>query len=131
MLADRIPEIQSALAEAGLDGWFFACFQRNDPIGLDLLGLNDENKLLTRRCYYLVPRQGEPRKLVHGLEPAALDHLPGGKSVYLTWQSYHQEVTRLVSGFKRLAAQYSPQNELPSISRLDAGTAELVRAAGA
>ncbi|HEX3530605.1 MAG TPA: M24 family metallopeptidase [Thermoanaerobaculia bacterium] len=130
MLADRIPEIQSALAEAGLDGWFFACFQRNDPIGLDLLGLNDEAKLLTRRCYYLVPRQGEPRKLVHGLEPAALDHLPGGKSVYLTWQSYHQEVTRLVSGFKRLAAQYSPQNELPSISRLDAGTAELVRAAG-
>jgi Xaa-Pro dipeptidase len=131
MLADRIPEIQSALAEAGLDGWFFACFQRNDPIGLDLLGLNDETKLLTRRCYYLVPRQGEPRKLVHGLEPAALDHLPGSKSVYLTWKSYHEEVAKLVGGFKRLAAQYSPQNELPSISRLDAGTAELVRAAGA
>ena len=40
MLAERIPAIQSALAEAGLDGWFFACFQQNDPIGLDLLGLS-------------------------------------------------------------------------------------------
>ena len=81
MLAERIPEIQSALAEAGLEGWFFACFQHNDPIGLDLLGLSGEGKLVTRRCYYLVPREGEPRKLVHALEPATLDHLPGSKAV--------------------------------------------------
>ena len=91
MLAERIPEIQSALAEAGADGWFFACFQRNDPIGLDLLGLNDENKLITRRCYYVIPREGEPRKLVHGLEPAMLDHLPGPKAVYTTWQKHREE----------------------------------------
>jgi Xaa-Pro aminopeptidase len=130
MLAERIPEIQSALAEAGLDGWFFACFQRNDPIGLDLLGLNSESKLVTRRCYYLVPREGEPRKLVHALEPAMLDHLPGAKAVYLTWQKHREEMAKLVGGFKRLAAQYSPKNELPSVSRLDAGTLELLRDAG-
>lgn len=130
MLADRIPEIQSALAEAGADGWFFACFQLNDPIGLDLLGLSGEGKLVTRRCYYVVPREGEPRKLVHGLEPAMLDHLPGSKAVYTTWQEHRQRMDELVSGFKRLAAQYSPNNELPSVSRLDAGTAELIRAAG-
>lgn len=130
MLAERIPAIQSALAEAGVDGWFFACFQRNDPIGLDLLGLNDENKLITRRCYYVIPREGEPRKLVHGLEPAMLDHLPGPKAAYTTWQKHREEFARLVEGFPRLAAQYSPNNELPSVSRLDAGTAELLRAAG-
>lgn len=130
MLAERIPEIQSALAEAGADGWFFACFQHNDPIGLDLLGLSGEGKLVTRRCYYLVPREGEPRKLVHGLEPAMLDHLPGSTASYTTWQEYRERMHELVSGFRRLAAQYSPNNELPSVSRLDAGTAELIRAAG-
>lgn len=130
MLAERIPEIQSALAEAGLEGWFFACFQQNDPIGLDLLGLSGESKLVTRRCYYLVPRQGEPRKLVHALEPAMLDHLPGSKSVYLTWQKHREEMAKLLSGFRRLAAQYSPNNELPSVSRLDGGTLDLLRAAG-
>ncbi|HEV7509277.1 MAG TPA: M24 family metallopeptidase [Thermoanaerobaculia bacterium] len=130
MLAERIPAIQSALAEAGLDGWFFACFQLNDPVGLDLLGLSGEGKLVTRRCYYLIPREGEPKKLVHDLEPAMLDHLPGTKSSYTTWQKNREELTKLVSGHKRLAAQYSPNNELPTISRLDAGTAELVRAAG-
>ncbi|HYN19886.1 MAG TPA: Xaa-Pro peptidase family protein [Thermoanaerobaculia bacterium] len=130
MLAQRIPEIQAALSEAGVEGWFFACFQQNDPIGLDLLGLSGEGKLVTRRCYYLVPREGEPRKLVHGLEPAMLDHLPGPKSVYLTWQEHLQRFGELVSGFRRLAAQYSPNNALPTVSRLDAGTAELLKAAG-
>ena len=130
MLAQRIPEIQSALAEAGLEGWFFSCFQQNDPIGLDLLGLSGEGKLVTRRCYYLVPREGEPRKLVHALEPAMLDHLPGSKAIYLRWQEHRQRFGELVSGFGRLAAQYSPNNELPTVSRLDAGTADLLKAAG-
>jgi Xaa-Pro dipeptidase len=134
MLAHRIPDIQSALAEAGLDGWFFACFQLNDPIGLDLLDLRGEGKLITRRCYYLVPREGEPRKLVHGLEPATLEHLPGSTEVYTTWQEHGERLGNLIAngnpGARRLAAQYSPNNELPNVSRLDAGTAELLRAGG-
>ena len=69
MLANRIPAIQAALVEAELDGWFFAVFQANDPISLDLLGLADRS-LVTRRCYYVVPSQGEPRKLVSTLEPS-------------------------------------------------------------
>ena len=130
MLAEQIPAIQSALAEAGVDGWFFACFQQNDPIGLSLLGLTGEGKLVTRRCYYLIPREGEPKKLVHAIEPAMLDHLPGPKKIYNTWQGHRQEVANLVSGYRRLAAQYSPNNEIPTVSRLDAGTFDLLRAAG-
>jgi Xaa-Pro aminopeptidase len=130
MLAQRIPEIQSALAEAGLDGWFFACFQQNDPLGMSLLGLTGEGKLVSRRCYYLIPREGEPRKLVHAIEPGMLDHLPGGKTVYNTWQKHAEGVANLVSGHRRLAAQYSPENQLPTVSRLDAGTFELLRTAG-
>jgi Xaa-Pro aminopeptidase len=130
MLAQRIPEIQSALAEAGVDGWLFACFQQNDPIGLDLLGLTGEGKLVSRRCYYLIPREGEPKKLVHGIESFMLDHLPGSKAVYSAWQEHRQRLGELLSGFRRVAAQYSPNNEIPTVSRLDAGTAELVRSMG-
>lgn len=134
MLADRIPAIQEALDEAGLDGWLFAMFQGNDPISLDLLGLGRE-KLLSRRCYYLVPRRGGPVKLVHRLEPAMLDHLPGEKRHYLTWREHADEVARLVgggeAGGRRLAVQYSREAAIPTVSRLDAGTADLLRAAGA
>jgi Xaa-Pro aminopeptidase len=129
MLADRVPAIQRALAEAGLDGWLFACFQKNDPISLELLGLA-QRQLVTRRCYYFVPRTGEPAKLVHRLEPAMLDHLPGATASYLTWREHRAALAALVGGAARIAAQYSPGAELPTVSRLDAGTAELLRGAG-
>ncbi len=130
MLAERIADIQAALADAELDGWFFSVFQGNDPISLDLLGLSGK-ALVTRRCYYVVPRSGAPRKLVSNLEPAMLDHLPGEKILYMTWQQHRQQLELLTRDCKRLAAQYSPKNELPSCSRLDAGTAELLASFGA
>jgi Xaa-Pro aminopeptidase len=129
MLESRIGEIQAALDDGELDGWLFAVFQGNDPISLDLLGLSGRG-LVTRRCYYLIPRQGEPRRLVHDLEPGMLDHLPGTKDRYRTWQEHRQAVDQLVRDCRRLAAQYSPKNELPSVSRLDAGTADLLAASG-
>ncbi|MDH3744109.1 MAG: Xaa-Pro peptidase family protein [Acidobacteriota bacterium] len=129
MLNEKIPAIQEALAEAGVDGWFFCCFQNNDPVALELLGLTGDI-LVTRRCYYLIPTRGEPRKLAHRLEPAMLEHLPGETSFYLTWQEHAEALADLVAGHKRLAAQYSQENELPAISRLDAGTAERLRGAG-
>lgn len=129
MLADRIADIQTALTEAEVDGWLFAVFQGNDPISLDLLGLSGR-ALVTRRCYYVVPSRGEPRKLVSGLEPAMLDHLPGSKSVYTTWQQHREQLELLVRDCHRLAAQYSPKNELPTCSRLDAGSAELLASFG-
>ena len=130
MLVERITEIEQALAEANVDGWFFAAFQHNDPVGLELLGLAGPGKLITRRCYYLVSRHGAPKKLVHALEPETLAHLPGDTAVYLTWQEHRDQLRRLLAGHPRLAAQYSPDNELPGISRLDAGTADLVRGCG-
>jgi len=129
MLADQIETIQQALADEGADGWLFSCFQQNDPVSLALLGLTGDH-LVTRRCYYLVPRQGEPRKLVHDLEPAMLDHLPGAKDRYLRWQEHRDGVSRLVQGIGRLAVQYSPEGGLPSVSRLDLGTADLLKGAG-
>ena len=129
MLENRVPEIQQALADMGADGWLFTVFQNNDPVSSDLLGLTGH--FVTRRCYYLVPREGSPRRLNHRLEPAMLAHLPGEQAHYLTWAEHREELTRLVAGCKRLVAQYSPNNQLPSVSRLDAGTAELLRSTGA
>jgi Xaa-Pro aminopeptidase len=56
--------------------------------------------------------------------------LPGDKLVYLTWQELHAGVRELVSGHKRIAMEYSHKNANPYISRVDAGTVELVRACG-
>ena len=125
----RLPEIQQAIADAGADAWLFFCFQLNDPVSLDLLGVGGRH-LVTRRCYYLIPRVGLPTKLNHRLEPAMLAHLPGAQAYYLTWREHAVELAKLVAGVQRLIAQYSPNNQLPNVSRLDAGTAEFLRGRG-
>jgi Xaa-Pro aminopeptidase len=59
-----------------------------------------------------------------------LAHLPGEQRHYLTWREHRDQLSSLVVGRKRLFAQYSPDNGLPSVSRLDAGTADLLRSLG-
>jgi len=122
--------VQAAVREAGFDGWLLYDFRGQNVLALRVVGIN-EKKLLSRRWFYFVPASGEPKKLVHAIEPAALDHLPGGKkTVYRRWQELEAGVGALVSGAKRVAMEYSPRNANPYIGRVDAGTVELVKSFG-
>src|SRR5262249_7465785 len=118
--------VQAAVREAGCDGWLLYDFRGSNVLAQRVVGL--EEKKRSRRWFYFVPATGEPTKLVHGMEPAALDHLPGAKkTVYRRWQDLETGVGELVIGAKRVAMEYSPRNANPYISRVDAGTVELVR----
>jgi hypothetical protein len=59
-----------------------------------------------------------------------LDALPGSRRIYLSWQSLDEGLRAVLGSSKRVAMQYSPRNEVPYVSRVDAGTFELVRGAG-
>jgi Xaa-Pro aminopeptidase len=85
----------------------------------------------SRRLAYAIPRHGPPRKLVHRIEPGPLDHLPGEKRVYLRWQEFEAGLAALVAGMNRVAMEYVPRGGNPYVSRVDAGTVELVRSFGA
>ena len=121
--------VQSVLKASGIDAWLFYDFRGSDPIARRILGLAPERPG-TRRWFYCVPSDGQPRKLVHAIESAALDALPGDKTVYLTWQSLRDGLRGILSGARQVAMQYSPGNEVPYVSRVDAGTVETVRSAG-
>lgn len=125
----QLEAIQKALGERGLDGWLFYSFRDSDPIALNILGLS-RRELLSRRWFYLVPASGEPIKLVHRIEPEALDRLPGKRLIYLPWRELEAKLGEMLRGLKRVAMQYSPRNSVPYISRVDAGTIELVRSFG-
>jgi Xaa-Pro aminopeptidase len=124
-----IASIQRALKEEKLDGWLFYSFRGSDPIATNILKA-DHAAFATRRWYYFVPATGVPRKLVHAIEAGMLDSLPGDKKVYLPWQQLHEHLREILSGAGRIAMQYSPLNAIPYISRVDAGTIELVRSFG-
>jgi Xaa-Pro aminopeptidase len=124
-----IAAVQKELSAQGLDGWLFNCFHGNDPVGMHVLGL-PASLHATRRWFYFIPARGEPRKLLHRIELNVLDTLPGSATVYLGWKELEQKLAELLSGVNKLAMQYSPNNAIPYISRVDAGTLELVRACG-
>jgi len=121
-----IVAIQTALRSSKIDGWLFYDHHRRDPIAAHILGLGG-NGLATRRWYYFIPAKGEPRKLVHRIEQGSLDAVPGGKLVYSGWQELYKLLPKLLKGSKKIAMQYSPENNIPYIGLVDAGTVELVR----
>ena len=129
MYDSLVDSIQSALQAEKLDGWLFYSFRGSDPIAENILRL-DHARLATRRWFYFVPAAGSPQKIVHAIEPGMLDTLPGEKKIYLPWQQIHQHLRDVLAGARRIAMQYSPLNAIPYISRVDAGTVELVRSFG-
>ena len=125
----NLDAIQTALRDAGLDGWLFYDHHHRDPIAAHILGL-DEKAHITRRWYYYIPAADDPRKLVHRIEQGRLDSLPGGKGLYSSWQELHAGIGAMLSDARRIAMQYSHNNDIMYVSMVDAGTVEFLRGLG-
>lgn len=125
-----IVAVQKALAADGLDAWLLYDFQGSNPVSYRLAGMGGGGHLATRRWFYMIPASGEPRALVHAIERYNLDHLPGSKTVYAGHEQLLSGLAQLVTGVKRVAMEYSPNCAIPYVSRVDAGTIELVRGLG-
>ena len=127
----NIAAIQAALVADGVDAWLLYDFRGLNPIALDLTAVSHQGgHLATRRWYYLIPAQGEPRGLVHAIERDTLAHLPGTTERYTGRDELESGLRRLLDGTKRVAMEYSPDCAIPVIARVDAGTVELVRRLG-
>lgn len=121
--------VQQALRQMQFDGWLLYDFRGLNVLAKRVVQL-PEAQMLSRRWFYYVPAQGDPKKLVHRIEPHALDHLPGSAECYLRWQQLEERLANMVRGVKTVAMEYAPKNAIPYISRVDAGTLELVRGFG-
>jgi Xaa-Pro dipeptidase len=121
--------IQAALRDSGFDGWLFYDFHNRDAIAARVLKM-DTSRFASRRWFYFIPAHGQPQKLVHKIEPWRCDHLPGEKNVYIAWDEQHRMLMTMLGSAKNIAMQYSPNNAIPYVSIVDAGTVELVRSFG-
>ncbi len=125
----NLSAIQAALRERNIDAWLFYDHHHRDPIAYRVLGL-PESLMATRRWYYLIPAEGEPSKLVHRIEAGHLDTLPGKKAQYSGWQELFEQIKVLLSPYRDIAMQYSPNNLVFTLSMVDAGTVEMIRGLG-
>jgi len=125
----QIEKIQEELRKMGVDGWLFYDFHGRDHIAARILEL-PTGHMATRRWFYYIPATGTPIKLNHKIEPNYLKHLPGEKELYLPWQELSEKLKSILKDAKSIAMQYSPNNDIPYVSIVDAGTVELIRGFG-
>jgi Xaa-Pro aminopeptidase len=121
--------MQAALRSRHIDAWLFYDHHHRDPIAYRVLGL-PESLFVSRRWFYLVPAVEDPQKLVHRIEAGHLDCLPGGKQEYSSYLELADGLRKMLRGCRTVAMQYSPNNMVPYIGLVDAGTIEMVRSFG-
>ena len=124
----NIEKIQKLLIQNHIDGWLFTDFHGRDTTTRDFLHLGERN--CTRRLFYLIPAQGTPVKLLSSIEPLLLDHLPGEKRLFKGYLGQNRELCKLLAPGQKIACQYSPGGNVPTISTMDAGLVEYLKGFG-
>jgi Xaa-Pro aminopeptidase len=125
----NVAAIQECLKELGLDGWLLYDFHGSNPIARHVIGLGDD-RFATRRWFGLVPRAGEPTFLHHAIEAHLFADLPGRRVPFVGYRELLDRLKETLHGVRTVAMEYVPGGAIPYVSRVDAGTLEMVRAAG-
>lgn len=125
-MLEKITRVQSILQKQGIDGWLLYDFQKRNPTAMQFLEI-PSSVFLSRRLLYWIPAKGDPVKIVHATEEHVVDHIPGKKVTYFTWEALQQEVQNLLQGVHCCAMEYSPYNAIPAISFVDGGTLDWIR----
>lgn len=125
-LAD-IASVQGLLAVQRLDGWLLFDREGTNPIAARLVAPSAPT---TRPWFYLVRGRGEPIVLAHESEKKSFEHLAGQKLAYTGYREMEKQLRTALKGMRTVAVEYSARATVPSVSRVDAGTLELIRGTG-
>lgn len=126
----NLSKIQESIKKLNFDGWLIYDFRGSNDYAMQTLSIPKEAHL-TRRFFYYIPKEGTPVKIVNGIEAFHLDHLPGTKLTYSHRESLEKHLAGILKPGLKIAMEYSPMNNIPYVSKVDAGTIEFVKSFGA
>jgi Xaa-Pro dipeptidase len=130
IMLEKIGKVQARLKELEVDGWLLYDFRGSNDLAWEFLGFNKETVALSRRFAYWIPQKGEPIKLISQVETQPFAELPGKTLAYARWEEYVQGLKQLLKGSKKITIEYSPMGALPTLSKVDGGTIELLKSFG-
>lgn len=125
----NLSKIQSILREHSIDAWLLYDFRHSNPIAWQTLALPEEVHC-SRRWAVIIPAEGEAVKIVNGIEVHTLGTVNAKEIRYATRNDWERAITSTLQGKKRIALEYSPNNAIPVVSWVDAGTVEWLRGQG-
>lgn len=121
--------IQAQLKTFELDAWLLYDFHGLNPIARRVIGLG-EDRFATRRWFGFIPATGDPVFLHHAIEAHLFADLPGPRVAFVAYRELQDRLREVLKGVRRVAMEYVPGGAIPYVSRVDAGTIEMVRATG-
>ena len=118
---------QDFMCQEGLPGWLVYDYRGSNPIFRQLVTPSGH---VTRPCLLFVPSASPPLLLVHHVDAGKFATCGLNLTVYSSRQSMIDSLRQILPSGSRVAMEYSPQGALPRVSRVDAGTVELLRSLG-
>ena len=118
---------QEFLQQEQLPGWLIYDYRHSNPIFWQVVTPSGH---VTRPCFLYIPASGAPQLLTHHVDAGKFAGTGLHLVVYRNRQTMLEGLKQALSGVATVAMEYSPQNQLPRVSRVDAGTVELVRSLG-
>lgn len=132
-----ITQAQEYMRAQNIGGWLLYDYRNMNPIFWDTVGNVSH---VTRPCWLWIAADAPPRLLVSYVDQGRFTHLGIETTLFVSRQDMTAKLGDLLSPLSlgekdggkpnRIAMEYSPQGALPRVSRIDAGTLELVRSFG-
>ncbi|MCY4560401.1 MAG: M24 family metallopeptidase [Chloroflexi bacterium] len=130
--ARMIDDAREYLQAENLPGWLIYDYLGCNPV---LAQVATPSGHVTRPVFLFVPVDGSATLLTHHVDAGKFADAGDGTDlkqvVYSSRVTLESALQKTLSGCGRVAMEYSPRNGLPRVSRVDAGTVELVRSMGA
>ena len=115
------------LVQEDLPGWLIYDYRQSNPVFQQMVPPSGH---VTRPCFLFVPPAAPPELLVHHVDAGKFAQSGIDLGVYRNRRDMIDGLSRMLAGATLVAMEYSPQNALPRVSKVDAGTIELVRSLG-
>ncbi len=128
MIRQKLGEVQDFLKQRSLDGWLLFDFRKSNPLATQVF--NHGGTLLTRRWFLWIPTSGQPKVLVHDIEFGSFPRVGYDIHKYNGRESLKSEIAKLLGNAKTIAMEYSPNGNNPYVSKVDAGTMDMMRSLG-
>ena len=125
--ARMIHDAQEFLAGENVPGWLIYDYLGCNPV---LAQVAPASGHVTRPVFLYVPASGSPTLLTHHVDAGKFAEAGVDAIVYSSRVTLESALRDTLAGVASVAMEYSPRNSLPRVSRVDAGTVELVRSMG-
>ncbi len=125
--AQMIHDAQEFLANENVPGWLIYDYLGCNPV---LAQVAPASGHVTRPVFLYVPSSGWPTLLTHHVDAGKFADSGVETVVYSSRATLESALRDTLAQASAVAMEYSPRNSLPRVSRVDAGTVELVRSMG-